>query len=74
LLDVGLTTYCSYITGIKTSAPPNTILPNLNIFSETLKIVRSFQLLVLADSDNNALEAKINIKTIKIPHLILRVG
>jgi len=44
------------------------------MFSERLKTVRSFQLLVLADSDKKALEAKMNIKTIKIPHLILRVG
>jgi hypothetical protein len=44
------------------------------MFSERLKTVRSFQLFVLADSDKKALEAKMSIKTMKMPHLILRVG
>ena len=49
----GLVTYCSYITGIRTSAPPNTVLPKRYMFSNKLNEVLYFQSCFLAVSERN---------------------
>ncbi len=63
----GRTTYCSYIIGISTSPPPNTMLPKRYTFSKRLYTFLLSQSCFRAVSERNALPINTKANKIKFP-------